>query len=132
MTGVHLSSRLAKARIRRSFPAALTEQHRVVPGQDGPLDLGQDGGVVADDAGKPVLAGAHAREQVLAEFLFDRAVAVAGRTQLAQRRRHALRRSYHIRDASSCADIRTARLMARAPHSQGCPCTTRVRILVYE
>ena len=37
--------------------AALAEQHQVVAGEQGPLELGQDGVVEADDAGEAVLAG---------------------------------------------------------------------------
>ena len=48
--------------------AALAEQHDVVAGEDRALDLRQHGVVEADDAGEAVLAGAHPREQVVAEL----------------------------------------------------------------
>ena len=64
--------------------AALAEQDDVVPGEQRPLDVRQHGLVEADDAGKPVLPGAHPREQVLSDLLLDGAVDVAARLQLAQ------------------------------------------------
>ena len=47
-----------------------------------PFDVRQHGLVEADDAGKPVLAGAHSGEQVLSDLLFDGPVDVAARTEL--------------------------------------------------
>ena len=56
-----------------------------MPGEQRALDVGQHSLVEADDAGKPVLPGAHAREQVLSDLLLDGAVDVAARLQVAQR-----------------------------------------------
>ena len=67
--------------------AALAEQHQVVAGEQGALELGQDGVVEADDAGEGRLARAQPVEQVLADLLLDGARGVAGVAQLAQRRR---------------------------------------------
>ena len=75
MTGVHSSSSCHQGADQPGLAlAALAEQHQVVAGEQGPLDLGQDGVVVADDAGEGRLAGAHPGEQVGAELLLDRAV----------------------------------------------------------
>jgi hypothetical protein len=46
--------------------AALAEQDHVMAGQHGPLDLGQHGVVVADDAGKTGCTGGEQGQQVLA------------------------------------------------------------------
>ena len=51
--------------------AALAEQHDVVAGEQGPLELGQHGVVEADDAGNAGLAGAQPGQQVVAELLLD-------------------------------------------------------------
>ena len=67
--------------------AALAEQHQVVAGEQGALELGQDGVVEADDAGEGRLARTQPVEQVGADLLLHRARGVAGVTQLAQRRR---------------------------------------------
>ena len=55
--------------------AALAEQHQVVAGQHGPLELGQHGVVEADDAGEARLAGAQLGQEVFAELLLDGAEA---------------------------------------------------------
>ena len=49
--------------------AALAEQHEVVPGEQGALELGQHGVVEADDAGEGGLARAQPGEQVVADLL---------------------------------------------------------------
>ena len=85
ITGVHSSS---SADQRADQPglalAALAEQHHVVAGEQRPLDLGQHGVVVADDAGEARLAGAQPGQQVVAQLLLDGAVHVAGGAQLAE------------------------------------------------
>ena len=85
ITGVHSSSRSTSDADQPGLAlAALAEQHHVVAGQERPLDLGQHGVVVADDAREPGCAGAHPGEQVVAQLLLDRAVHVAGGAQLAE------------------------------------------------
>jgi hypothetical protein len=54
-----------------------------VAGEQRPLDLGKHGVVVADDAGETHAARAQPVEQVVAQFLFDRAELVASGAQLA-------------------------------------------------
>ena len=51
--------------------AALPEQDHVVPGDDGPLQVGQDRLAEADDPGEGILAGAHPGEQVPPHFRLD-------------------------------------------------------------
>ena len=51
--------------------ALLAEEEQVVPGEDGDRDLGDDGVVVADDAGKERLVGLERGEEVVAEFVLD-------------------------------------------------------------
>jgi hypothetical protein len=62
--------------------APLAEQDHVVAGEQRPLDLGQHGVVVADDAGEARRAGAQPVEQVVAELLFHGAELVPGGAQL--------------------------------------------------
>ena len=71
--------------------AALAQQDDVVPGEQGALHVRQHGLVEADDAGEPILPGAHPRQQVLSDLLLDRAIDVAARLQLAQCGRPAVR-----------------------------------------
>jgi hypothetical protein len=59
--------------------AALAEQDHVVPGDDGALQVRQDGLAEADDAGKGILAGPHPGEQVPPDFrLYARELVIAG------------------------------------------------------
>ena len=67
--------------------AALAEQHEVVAGEQGRLELGQDGLVEADHAREGVLAGAQPGEEVVADLRLDAAVLVAGGAQAAEGRR---------------------------------------------
>ncbi len=62
---------------RLALPA-LTQQYQVMPGEQRPLHLGQDGFSEPHDARKPVVAGAQPGEQVVAQLLLHRAVDVAG------------------------------------------------------
>src|SRR5579863_4202031 len=74
--------------------AALPEQDDVVPRDQGPLEVGQDGLAEPDDAGERVPPGPHHGEQVVPDLVFDAAVLVTACTQLAQgssRRRRATR-----------------------------------------
>ena len=64
--------------------AALAEQDDVVPGEQGPLELGQDGLAEPDDAGEGVLARPHPGEQVVPDLFLDAAVRVAAGAQLAE------------------------------------------------
>ncbi len=62
--------------------AAEAEQDEVVAGKHGVDDLGDDGVVVADDAGKEALVGlrrgAQASDEVVAQFIFDGAADALG------------------------------------------------------
>jgi hypothetical protein len=80
--------------------AALPEQDDVVSGEQRALDVGEHRLVEADDAGKPVLPGAHPRQEVLSDLLLDGAVGVAARLQAAQGGRPAVR--------SACAEFLAA------------------------
>ncbi len=53
-------------------------------GQQRALDVGEHGGAEPDDAGEPVLSGAHPGEQVLPYLFFDAAVHVPGGTELSE------------------------------------------------
>ena len=64
--------------------AALAEQDDVVPGDQGPLEVGQDGLAEPDDAGKRVLARPHHGEQVVPDLFLDAAVHVAAGAQLSE------------------------------------------------
>src|SRR6266581_1782053 len=66
---------------------ALAQEHDVVPGEHGVLDLGDDRVVVADDAGEDALAPPHAPEEVLPHLLADREHPVSSRPELPQRSR---------------------------------------------
>ena len=59
--------------------AAFAEQDDVVPGDQGPLEVGQDGLVEPDDAGEGILSGPHHGEQVLPYLCLDAAVYVTAR-----------------------------------------------------
>ncbi len=65
--------------------AAFAEQDDVVAGQQGALELGGDGVLVADDTGEAVLAGAQALDEVGPQLLLDGAVLVAGGAQRPER-----------------------------------------------
>src|SRR6185312_3059869 len=64
--------------------AALAEQDDVVPGDQGPLEVGQDGLAEPDDAGKRVLARSHHVEQVVPDLFLDAALRVAAGAQLSE------------------------------------------------
>ena len=64
--------------------AALTEQHHVVAGEQGPLDLGQHGVVVADDAGKARSACTQPVEQVVAQLFLHGLELVPGGLEFAE------------------------------------------------
>src|SRR5919107_853839 len=66
--------------------AALAEQDEVVAGDEGPLDLGDDGVLEADHAGQAGLAGADAGEQVGADLGLDRPEGGSVGTELAEGR----------------------------------------------
>ena len=66
--------------------AALTEQHEVVAGDEGPLDLGEDGVLEPDHAGEAGLAAAEPGEQVGAQFGLDRPEGRAAGAEFAERR----------------------------------------------
>ena len=82
--------------------AALAEQDDVLAGEDGVLDLRDDGLLVADEQREEGLARAHLLDEVLAHLLLDREDAVAARSKLADRLRlvglrhvqHSPRRAY--------------------------------------
>nr|WP_243664071.1 hypothetical protein [Rhodothermus marinus] len=65
--------------------AAQPEQDHVVPSQNGVLDLGNDGPLVADDAGKDLLAAPQFGDQVLAQLVLDRQRPIACLLQVPQR-----------------------------------------------
>ena len=65
--------------------APLTEQDRVVPGEECPFQVREHGLAEADDPGEPVLARPHPGQQVLANFLFDRHERVAAGPEFSQR-----------------------------------------------
>ena len=65
--------------------AAQAEQDEVVARQDRVDELRDDGVVVADDAGKQRLARLQLANEVVADFLFDRARAGAGLSAAARR-----------------------------------------------
>ena len=71
------------ARDARLGLAALAEEHDVLPGEDGVLDLRDDGLFIADDAGEDVFARAHLANQVLAHLLLDGEHPVAALAELA-------------------------------------------------
>ena len=50
-------------------------------GEEGEVDLGQDGAVVADDAGKEVFAGGEHAQEVVADLVLDRLGHPAGSPQ---------------------------------------------------
>ena len=52
--------------------AALAEEDHVVTGEEGVLQLGQDGVLVANEAGDDRLTGRDAPGRVAADLLFDR------------------------------------------------------------
>src|SRR5262249_13733067 len=61
---------------QRAHKAALglaffAEKEHVVPGDQGEVDLGNDGGFIADDAGKQLLAAVEHAEEVVADLFFD-------------------------------------------------------------
>ena len=58
--------------------ALLTEEQHVVPGEEGHVDLGDDGVVVAHDPRKELVARREHAEEVLAHFLLDGAALPAG------------------------------------------------------
>ena len=62
--------------------AALAEQDDVVPGDQGTLEVGQDGLAEPDDAGEGILARPHHGEQVVPDLFLDAAVRVAAGAQL--------------------------------------------------
>ena len=75
-------------RISRVLPwPALAEQHQVVAGQQGGLELGQHGVVEADDAGEGRLARAEPGEQVLPQLVLGAARGPAGGAELGEGRR---------------------------------------------
>ena len=49
----------------------LAEEEHVVPGEQREVDLGDDGVVVADDAGKQLLAAGQGGEEVVVDFVLD-------------------------------------------------------------
>ena len=51
--------------------SAQAEEEHVVLGEDGVLNLWDDGLIVADDAGKERFAGLETADEVMAHFLFD-------------------------------------------------------------
>src|SRR5205823_14015072 len=57
---------------------ALAQEHHVVPGEHGVLDLGDDGVVVADYAGEDALPTPETGEEVLPHLLADREHPVSG------------------------------------------------------
>jgi hypothetical protein len=65
--------------------AALAEQHQIVPGEQGTLDLGCHGLVEADDAGQRRLARREAGDQVAADLGLDAAMDVARAAKFAER-----------------------------------------------
>ena len=65
--------------------AALAEQHHVVPGDQGPLELRDDGVVEAVQSGPGVLARREPGEQVVADLPSQRPVHVPARAQLTER-----------------------------------------------
>jgi hypothetical protein len=63
---------------------ALAQQHDVVAGEQGALQLRQDGVVEADDAGEALPATAQECQQVVPDLVLDGLVAVPGGPQGAQ------------------------------------------------
>ena len=51
--------------------ALFAEEEQVVPGEQGEVDLGNDGVFVADDAGEEFFAGLQHAEEVVADLLLD-------------------------------------------------------------
>ena len=83
--GSHSSSSPIRVRMSRVFPWPRSpEQHEVVAGEEGALQLGQHGVVESDDAGKAVLATSHAVEHVLADLGLHGPIAVAARRQVTE------------------------------------------------
>ncbi len=66
--------------------AALAEQHQIVAGEQGALDLGCDGVVEPHDAGQRRLARREAGDQIAADLGLDAAMEVARATKFAERR----------------------------------------------
>ena len=64
--------------------AAQAQEEHVVPGEDGVLDLGDDGLFVAEDVGKKRLAGPELGDQVAPHLVLDRLDPIAARPQFAQ------------------------------------------------
>jgi hypothetical protein len=64
---------------------ALAEEDHVMAREDRVLDLGDDGLVVADDAGQDALAPREPSEEVLPHLLADREDPVAGGSEITQR-----------------------------------------------
>ena len=60
---------------------AFAEQDDVVPGEQGALELGQDGPAEAEHPGPGIAAGGERGEQVVADFAAQVLVDVAGGTQ---------------------------------------------------
>jgi hypothetical protein len=56
-----------------------------VPGDERPFDVREDRLAEPDDAGKPVIAAAHSRQQVLPDLLLDASVDVSARAKFAER-----------------------------------------------
>ena len=65
--------------------AAFAEQDEVVAGDQRPLQLRQDGVVEAQDAWPDLVAVGQRGQQILADFLLDSPLTMAGGTQLADR-----------------------------------------------
>ena len=65
--------------------ALLAEKEHVVAGEQGEVDLGNDGVLVADDAGKELLAGLQHSQEVIANLLFDRLRYPTARPQILER-----------------------------------------------
>jgi hypothetical protein len=62
----------------------LAEEDQVVPGQQAPLQPGNDRVVEADDAGEQLLAPAHPVEEVLPELLLHRPIAEPGGPEMTE------------------------------------------------
>ena len=82
--GFYLGSGCTFLRPEDTRHATLAEQHDVVPGQQGALDLGNDRVIEADDAGEGGLPGRQACDEVGADLLLDRAWHVPARAQCPQ------------------------------------------------
>ena len=64
--------------------ALLAEEEHVVAGEEGDVDLGNDGVVVADDAGEQFFAGRQQAKEVVADLLLDRLGCPAAVAQLSE------------------------------------------------